>query len=494
LSNLTKGLILVVAIIAVGAGLAIWKKKLGHSGESFNSISREEIELLVGDMAKQNPMMIKQIAQRPEMKKKQLDNLKQILAFASEAQREGLANDPTNRQTLNDIKAEIIAVSYDREINKDKGPMPPFGFITDDQVKAYFGEDPQAAGQNTPADANANQAQAKPAAPAAPALSQAEKEKREAEFQKFLDARIEMAKAENPELADRQITDDEKQQLKDDYAKVHIYLQEYEDKVKSGALDATFQQKADLQVKLQQAAFLTQIYSKKHAAEMDVTDDDVNQYIAAHPELNADKKAKAQDVLNRAKNGEDFAALANQYSEDPGNKSDKGEGKGGEYKDVKKGDMVAPFEQAALALEPGQITPELVESDYGYHIIKLEKKTDTKDASGNPTQTYDVRHILISTTYTDPNNPTARPQPLKQYIKQKLSTDKQKKLVDELVARNNVSVPDDYTLPEVTDDQIKDAMKNQGGPMMAPPASAPSGDDTKPSGSDKKPAATKKGK
>jgi len=118
---------LVVAIIAVGAGLAIWKKKLGHSGESFNSISREEIELLVGDMAKQNPMMIKQIAQRPEMKKKQLDNLKQILAFASEAQREGLANDPTNRQTLNDIKAEIIAVSYDREINKDKGPMPPFG-------------------------------------------------------------------------------------------------------------------------------------------------------------------------------------------------------------------------------------------------------------------------------------------------------------------------------------------------------------------------------
>jgi len=483
---------LVVAIIAVGAGLAIWKKKLGNSGESFNSISREEIELLVGDMAKQNPMMVKQIAQRPEMKKKQLENLKQILAFASEAQREGLANDPANRQTLNDIRSEIIAVSYDREINKDKGPMPQFGFITDDQVKAYFGEDPQSA-QSVPADANANQAQAqsKPAAPVAPAISQAEKEKREGEFQKFLDARIEMAKTENPELADRQITDDEKQQLKDEYAKVHIYLQEYEDKVKSGAIDTTVQQKTDLQIKLQQAAFLAQIYSKKHAPEIDVTDDDVNQYIAAHPELNADKKAKAQDILNRAKNGEDFAALANQYSEDPGNKTDKGEGKGGEYKDVKKGDMVAPFEQAALALEPGQITPDLVESDFGYHIIKLEKKADTKDANGNPTQTYDVRHILISTTFTDPNNPTARPQPLKQYVKQKLSTDKQKKLVDELVARNNVSVPDDYTLPEVTDDQLKDAMKNQGpmmgGPQGGPPQQAP----VDPATSDKKPAAKK---
>ena len=49
MSSLTKGLILVVAILAIGAGLAVWKKKAGsgHGTESFNSISRPEIETLI---------------------------------------------------------------------------------------------------------------------------------------------------------------------------------------------------------------------------------------------------------------------------------------------------------------------------------------------------------------------------------------------------------------------------------------------------------------
>ena len=45
MSNLTKGLILVVAIMAIGVGLVVWKKKVGgEAGMSFNSISREEID------------------------------------------------------------------------------------------------------------------------------------------------------------------------------------------------------------------------------------------------------------------------------------------------------------------------------------------------------------------------------------------------------------------------------------------------------------------
>src|SRR5262249_28757554 len=146
-------------------------------------------------------------------------------------------------------------------------------------------------------------------------------------------------------------------------------------------------------VKLQQAQFLAGIYSQKVAEKIKASDDDITAYIAQHAELDPkEKRAKAEEILQRAKNGEDFATRANENSEDPGNKNPKGEPQGGLYTNVQKGRMVKPFEDAALSLEPGQVYPQVVESDFGFHIIKLEKKEDTKDAAGNPSQTYDVRH------------------------------------------------------------------------------------------------------
>ena len=134
MSSLTKGLILLLVIVGVGAGLVFWKNKVGgHSSVSYNSVSKTEMETLLADVAKSNPMALKRLAEDPEMKKQQLDSLKQLLAFASEAQREGLTNDKNNKSELENIASEVVAVNYDREINKDKGPMPPFGFITEDR-------------------------------------------------------------------------------------------------------------------------------------------------------------------------------------------------------------------------------------------------------------------------------------------------------------------------------------------------------------------------
>ena len=148
LSNLAKAAILLLVILGIGAGLVVWKNKVGgHAGTSFGSITRGEIEMLLADVAKVNPMVLKRFADDPEMKKKQIENLKQLLAFASEAQKEGLDNEPEVRQELENVRSEVVAVNYDREINKDKGPMPPFGFITEDQVKAFWGE-----GEQPPAD------------------------------------------------------------------------------------------------------------------------------------------------------------------------------------------------------------------------------------------------------------------------------------------------------------------------------------------------------
>ena len=270
-------------------------------------------------------------------------------------------------------------------------------------------------------------------------------------------------------MADQEITDAQKQQAKDYFAKIQIYKKEFDDKAKAGQLPKDFIDKVNLQVKLQQAQFLARAYSEKLVDKTKVTDEEVAKYISEHPEFDtAAKKAKAQEILDKAKAGEDFATLANQYSEDPGNKNAKGEPQGGLYKDVPKGRMVPVFEQAALALEPGQIAPNLVESDFGYHIIKLEKKGETKDAQGNSTPTYDVRHILISTTYQDPQNPSARPVPIKEFVRNKLEQEKEKKVIDDIVASNHISIPDDFSVPPVTDEQIQQSMKNRQMPMQMP--------------------------
>ncbi|MBC8233297.1 peptidylprolyl isomerase [bacterium] len=80
---------------------------------------------------------------------------------------------------------------------------------------------------------------------------------------------------------------------------------------------------------------------------------------------------KAGDVLKEAQKPDaDFAALAEEYSEDPGSAK-----KGGDLGFFGRGRMVKEFEEVAFGLEPGKIS-DLVESTYGYHIIKVEEKKE----------------------------------------------------------------------------------------------------------------------
>ena len=90
----------------------------------------------------------------------------------------------------------------------------------------------------------------------------------------------------------------------------------------------------------------------------------------------ADSLKKAQMLLARAKKGEDFADLARKYSQDPGSAST-----GGAYT-FGRGRMVPQFENAAFSLTPGQIS-DIVETEFGYHIIKLEEKGSAPGATAD---------------------------------------------------------------------------------------------------------------
>ncbi len=90
----------------------------------------------------------------------------------------------------------------------------------------------------------------------------------------------------------------------------------------------------------------------------------------ASPELKEQKRKLAAEVLEKARAGQDFAQLAKKYSDDPGSAA-----KGGELGLFPRGTMVAPFEKAAFSLAPGQIS-DIVESPFGFHIIKVEQHID----------------------------------------------------------------------------------------------------------------------
>jgi peptidyl-prolyl cis-trans isomerase C len=95
------------------------------------------------------------------------------------------------------------------------------------------------------------------------------------------------------------------------------------------------------------------------------TQDSAHQAVPA--EAKKEKLKLAKDLKARADKGEDFAALVKQYSDDPGSKD-----KGGEYT-FKRGQMALEFESAAFSMKVNQIS-DPVETQYGYHIIKLLEK------------------------------------------------------------------------------------------------------------------------
>lgn len=105
-------------------------------------------------------------------------------------------------------------------------------------------------------------------------------------------------------------------------------------------------------------------------------------------QANQQSKEKALKILDEVKKGGDFVQLAKDNSEDPGSKD-----KGGDLDFVKKGAFVPEFDKVLFDsnMKPGDVYPELVESQYGWHIIKfIESRGDGVDKEVH------AQHILFS--------------------------------------------------------------------------------------------------
>lgn len=439
MTSTNKALIAAVVAVVFAVGLIFWQVKTRRN--QVVNLSPEDMTLIAED---QSPQIRGRLASDEAFRKEFAKNLRQLLAVADAAKLQKLDERPEIQRRLALMRSVVIAENYfkSQQPNKSAQATPN---VTDAEVEEFF--------------------------------------KQPGNQEKF-DQFIKDAQAQNPQMAGKEIPPEQLKQVKQQLGQVLIGEQRG---IKAGLEN---KRQVQLQIIMEQSRELATTYmqdlqkarqvidqhakdpknaennvafqkirddEKKLVEKMEATDQEIDAYIAKHPELDPKlSRTKAEEVLKRVRAGEDFAKLAQEFSSDPGSKE-----KGGDLGWFGAGSMVPEFEKAAFALKPGQVS-EIVETKYGFHIIKLdERKTEDKD--GKPVEQIHARHILISQGQPGQSG--------KDQARAAVEQDKQKQFIDDLVARSRARVADNF---QVT------APATQAGPQLPPGLAGPGEEDDQP--------------
>jgi foldase protein PrsA len=380
LNSTKKALIAAAVAVVFAGGLIFWQVKARKTGP---------VELTADDMTLlaegQSPQARQRLATDEAARKAFALDMRRLFSVAEDAQAHGVDKDPDFKRQLDFQRSQLLAQSYAEEQGENATN------VSDKEVDDFFSQP--------------------------------------VNKYKF-DQLLEAVKRSNPTM--QEIPEERLKEIKKDVGMVYIT----EKKAIEQGLDK--KPAVKLQLMLQHARMLVQKYaSDTLAKKIEATEAEIKEYIEKHPQPDTAKenRSKAEEVLKRIRGGEDFAKLAQEFGSD-GTKD-----KGGDLGWMAENRLDPTYVKAANALKPGEIS-EVVETSFGFHIIKLEgKKTETVD--GKPEAMIHTRHIL----FRDPNaNPYGPPQTPADKARMAIEKEKGEKLLEEIMNRSHVKVADNYSV------------------------------------------------
>jgi len=379
-----------IAVVVALAGGALWAQRSSSSPKPIR-LSTHQMEVLVAEIV---PLSQQQrLASSPDQKEMFVKQLKQLFALGQAAEREGYASREVVRSEMEFRADRTLQNAYGRKNSTAK--------VSDDEVKSYYQQHPnefdifiksnddyqrQAAGPNR------------------------EPMKKEFAEVKVMASRARKEGFDRDEATNLQMLIDRTQVL------AKAYVQDMQNNLVTDAdVERYFN---DHQSEFEEVRARHILVSTRPAGTGEDEDADENKGAekaggGAAKTLSKDEaRAKAQSILDRVHKGEDFAKLAQEYSDDPGSKT-----KGGDLGYFSKGMMTPPFEQAAFSLKPGEVSG-LVETEFGFHIIKVEDHR-----AGD---------------FKEPKN--------KQRIADKLRQEKLEQQIEKITQDSKVEIADDFTI------------------------------------------------
>ncbi len=410
-------LIGILLIVTMGAGLLIWRKldtrtrAARMESQILRGLTAEELNLVFKSQAVSDVGGVAAITERPETRQAFLKGIREHLALAAEARREGLSEDPNFKINLDYKKNLLLADLYSAKLTKDGKYVVPRSDIdavwTNPENENHFNKDQNAL--------------------------------------RAIQAAVARERGDQQSYGNLQ--GESLVKAREKWARTRVLSNRAKN-------DAEFMSRPEIELRFRvlEAGILSADYLRKHwTKSIKATDQEVAAYLATHPEYDLNRKReKAETILKRARAGEDFARLAREFSEDRSTKRT-----GGLYEDVEKGTFWVEVGDAAVAFEPGQVAKTLIETQVGYHIVKLENKKVKKKDDGGQIVTFSFRHILLQKSFEEPVSryPEIPPPFMKaeEIAKGEIEKAKRNKFVEQIVQRNHINLPEDFKvdLPEI---------------------------------------------